>query len=145
MRAAGAFSLPHWKEGDLIIIGTNTNGLTQPDKHTHMPKFAKRYTEHQLSLNNLPKCTYLAADETLGVEDGVVGVHGGLRLGGIADETLGLGERDVGRGGAVALVVGDDLDAVVLPDTDAGVGGAEVDAYGFSVNLSHGWIGELDW
>ena len=104
-----------------------------------MPKFAKGYHHHQLS-KNLPKRTYLAADEALGVEDGVVGVHGGLRLGGVADETLGLGEGDVRGGRAVALVVGDDLDAVVLPDTDAGVGGAEVDAYGFSVNLSHGWL-----
>jgi hypothetical protein len=60
-------------------------------------------------------------DETLGVEDGVVRVHRDLVLRGIADETLGLGEGDVGWCGAVALVVGDDLNAVVLPDTDATV------------------------
>ena len=59
-----------------------------------------------------------ATDETLRVEDRVVGVHGDLVLGGITDKTLGVGKGNIGRGGAVALVVGDDLDTVVLPDTD---------------------------
>lgn len=66
------------------------------------------------------------ANETLGIEDGVVGVHGDLVLRGVTDETLVVGERDIGRGRAVTLVVGDNLDSVVLPDTDAGVGGAQV-------------------
>ena len=61
-------------------------------------------------------------------KDGVDGVHGDLVLRGIADEALGVGEGDVRRRGAVPLVVGDDLDAVVLPHADARVGGAEVDA-----------------
>jgi hypothetical protein len=68
------------------------------------------------------------ADEALGVEDRVGRVHRRLVLGRIADHALGIGERDVRRGRAVALVVGDDLDAVVLPDADARVGRAEIDA-----------------
>jgi hypothetical protein len=61
----------------------------------------------------------LATDETLRVEDGVPGVHGDLVLCGVTDETLALGERDIGRCRAVTLVVCDDFDTVVLPDTDA--------------------------
>mmetsp|Transcript_26727 Transcript_26727/g.85840 ORF Transcript_26727/g.85840 Transcript_26727/m.85840 type:complete len:204 (+) Transcript_26727:1615-2226(+) len=69
----------------------------------------------------------LAADEALHVVDGALGVGGGLVLGGVADEALGVGEGDVGRGDAVALVVGDNLNAAVLVDAHARVGGAKID------------------
>jgi hypothetical protein len=77
-----------------------------------------------------------ATDETLGVEDGLAGVHGGLVLGRVTDETLRLSEGNVGRGGPVTLVVGDDLDTVVLPDTDARVGGSEIDTDGALENIA---------
>ena len=48
----------------------------------------------------------------------VVRVHGDLVLCGITDETLGLRERDIGGSCPVTLVVSDDLNAIVLPDTD---------------------------
>lgn len=69
-------------------------------------------------------------------EDGVNGVHGDLILGGVADQSLGIGEGDIGRSRPVALVVGDDLDAVVLPDPNAGVGGAEIYTDRWSLSLS---------
>ena len=58
-------------------------------------------------------------------------VHRDLVLRRVTDETLRVGEGDVGRGRAVTLVVGNDLDTVILPDTDARVGGAQVNADSF--------------
>ena len=42
-----------------------------------------------------------------------------LVLGGIANKALGVRERHIGWRCAVALVVGNDLNAVILPDTHA--------------------------
>lgn len=69
----------------------------------------------------------LAADEALGVEDGVVRVHGDLVLGGVTDEALGVGEGNERGSGAVTLVVGDNLNAVIAVDTHARVGGTKID------------------
>ena len=76
-----------------------------------------------------------------------MGVHGDLVLCGVTNQTLIVGEGDIGWGGSVTLVVGDDFDTIVLPDTDATekkyemehmeqtgnlrVGGAEIDTDGF--------------
>lgn len=69
----------------------------------------------------------LATDETLGIEDGVGWVHGDLVLGGITDQTLGVGEGDEGGGGTVALVVGNNLNAVISEDAHTRVGGTQID------------------
>jgi len=70
----------------------------------------------------------LATDESLGIEDSVGGVSGGLVLGRVTDETLLLSEGDVRGGGVDTLIVGDNFDLVVLPHTDARVGGSEIDS-----------------
>jgi hypothetical protein len=70
----------------------------------------------------------LSANQSLGVENGVVGVHGDLVLGGITNESLRVVESDIRGGGSVTLVVGNDFDSVVLPDSDTGVGGTEINS-----------------
>ena len=52
--------------------------------------------------------------------------HGRLVLGGVSDQSLTLGEGDVRRGGPVTLVVGDDLNTVILPQTDTSEGGGKL-------------------
>ena len=70
----------------------------------------------------------LSSNKSLGIENSVVGVHGDLVLGGISNESLRVVEGNVGRGGSVTLVVGNDFDSVVLPDSDTGVGGTEINS-----------------
>jgi len=70
----------------------------------------------------------LSSNKSLGIKDSVVGVHGDLVLGGITNESLRVVESNVGRSGSVSLVVGNDFDSVVLPDSDTGVGGTEINS-----------------
>ena len=79
----------------------------------------------------------LATNQSLGVEDGVDWVHGDLVLCRVTDETLCVCEGDERRSCAVALVVRDDLNAVVPIDTDARVRGTQVDTDG-GAGRSHG-------
>jgi hypothetical protein len=63
-----------------------------------------------------------AADEALDAEHGVGGIFRGLAFGGVSNKGPGAGERDIGGGSTVALVVGDDFYSTVSPDSDAAVG-----------------------
>mmetsp|Transcript_7097 Transcript_7097/g.8212 ORF Transcript_7097/g.8212 Transcript_7097/m.8212 type:complete len:212 (+) Transcript_7097:417-1052(+) len=58
-----------------------------------------------------------SSNKTLGIEYGVGSVHGSLGLGGISDKTLGFVEGNVGRGGSVTLVVGNNFNTIILPNS----------------------------
>ena len=49
----------------------------------------------------------------------VLRVHCDLVFSSITDQSLGISEGDVGGSCAVPLVIGDDLNTIVLPDTNA--------------------------
>ena len=48
----------------------------------------------------------------------VLRIHRNLVLCGITNETLALRERDIGRSCPVTLVIGDDLNTIVLPNAN---------------------------
>ena len=73
----------------------------------------------RLASKTLEQNVNLPCDHTQKIYLRVVGVHGDLVLGSVTDETLIFEEGDIRGRGAVTLVVGDDLNSIVLPDTDA--------------------------
>jgi len=84
---------------------------------------------------NAPKNTTY---QTLRIKDGVERIHSSLRFGGVANKAFSLSEGNVRGRGAISLVVRNDFDTVILPNTDATVGRAKVNAYRFSFRGCHG-------
>jgi len=80
-------------------------------------------------------CSYKTETKEL-TKNGVNRVHGDLVLGGITNETLGVGEPDIRRRRSVTLVVGNDLNTIMLPDTDTRVGGSEIDSDGWTLTFA---------
>lgn len=62
-------------------------------------------------------------EHSLGVEDGVLGVHGSIVLGSITDQTLLVGEGNERRGGERTLLICNDLNIGTLVGGHTGVGG----------------------
>jgi hypothetical protein len=68
------------------------------------------------------------ANKSLGIEDCVMGVFGCLIFGSISDKSFGLCKGDIRWSGSVALIVGYDLDSVVLPYPYTRVGCTKIDS-----------------
>ena len=73
----------------------------------------------------------LPSDQSFGIEDGVSRIFGNLIFSCISDESLCFCEGDIGGSSSVSLIIGNDLNPIVLPDTDTGVGGAQIDSNSF--------------
>lgn len=65
-----------------------------------------------------------SSDQSFGIEDGVHGVFGDLIFGGVSDHSFFIGEGNIRGGGSVSLVVSDDFNSIVLPNSNTRVGGS---------------------
>ena len=81
------------------------------------------------------KFVHFATDKSLRIEHSVDRVPGSLVLSCITNQALRFRERNPGWGGEVALVISNDLNTLVLPDTDARVRGTQIDTNGGPINL----------
>ena len=63
-----------------------------------------------------------AADQTLGVENSVVRIFGSLVFGCISNQPFSFCKGDIRRSGSISLIIGDNLDSIILPNTNTGVG-----------------------
>lgn len=69
------------------------------------------------------------------IENSVNRVCSNLILSGITDQTLCISESDVRGSSLVALIIGDDLDMVVLPYSGARVGGSKINFDGWEKGI----------
>jgi hypothetical protein len=67
------------------------------------------------------------ADETLNDVDGTLRVNVGLILGGFSYQALLIGEGNEGWSDSISELVWNDLDSSILKDTNAGIGGSQID------------------
>ena len=63
-----------------------------------------------------------------------------LVLGSITNETLVLGKGNKRRSSSVALIVGDDFNTFILPDSNTGVSGSKINSNGGHRNNLGNWI-----
>jgi len=89
-------------------------------------RFNLKWPKFAISLNRL--LLEFSSDESLSIENGVEWVSGGLILSRVSDESLILGEGNIRWGGVKTLIVGDDFNLVIHPNSDAGVGGSKIDS-----------------
>jgi hypothetical protein len=144
-------------EGEVFDIGL----------HLRIGEFATNETLRIENTGGRSVFRLIDSDTTVVGNSRVLRVYRGLVLCGVTDMTPGVRKRNVGGGSSVAVVVGEDLNVVILPETDttvwngmsargneisAGdglrVGGAQIDADSFAGHYFTGfcgwWSGGMD-
>lgn len=70
----------------------------------------------------------LSSYKSLSIEDSIVWIFGCLVFGCISDKSFSVSEANIRWGSSVSLIVGDDLDLVILPHSNTGVCCSEIDS-----------------
>jgi hypothetical protein len=76
-----------------------------------------------------------SSNESFSIEDGVNWVFSSLIFCCITDKSFSISESNVGRSGPVSLIVSDDLNSIVLPNSYTRVGSSEINTDGFTLNF----------
>jgi len=92
------------------------------------------WDELEISLDFL--VVELAANEALDDVDGSFWVVGGLVLGRFSDKSLLVSECDDGGSNSVSELVGNDLDATILENSYARVGGSQIDTNDWTIDFT---------
>ena len=90
----------------------------------------KLYTQQQAVSNGIKSLLKVKVRKInkLTTENHVYGVHCDLVLGGISDETLCIGKRDIGGSGSIPLIISDDFHPIVLPHSHTRVRRPQIDS-----------------
>mmetsp|Transcript_14867 Transcript_14867/g.31143 ORF Transcript_14867/g.31143 Transcript_14867/m.31143 type:complete len:124 (+) Transcript_14867:1633-2004(+) len=102
-----------------LVVHDNDWLVSLPRDHLEWPQLDVRLDDGVCKL---------ATNEPLGVKDSVLWIPSYLVLGRITNQTLSICERNIRRSRSVTLVIGNDFDAIVLPDANAGVSRAQIDS-----------------
>lgn len=95
---------------DFIFVFDNDEGLIIGSA------FDFEWPELHVFLDN--RVVEFTTNESLGIKNCVNWVFGSLVFGCVSNESFGFSESDIGGSGSVSLIVGNDLNSFVLPDTN---------------------------
>lgn len=93
-------------------------------KGDHIPETQERRAESRKSRTNLH------------TKDGVERIHSDLVLGSVTDESFSISERDIGGRGPITLIISNNLNTIMLPNSNTRVSGTEIDTDGRTFSLS---------
>jgi len=114
--------------GDLLSLEFLLFSLELDNNHGLFGNSGLEFEGPELGISLDVFVTEFTANESLGIEDSVGGVSGNLGLGSVSDESLLFGEGNVGGGGVESLIVSDNLNLIVLPDSNAGVSSSKINS-----------------